>query len=211
MLSFELQPMQKVEPYDEGLLLNKVAEGDDRAFGELVKLKWNNIYSQALTYVKSTHRAEDIVQEVFLKIWEKRQAILEVDNFDSYLFIVARNYIISELRKKIAVPIGDNIVDTFEEESKQPDKVFSNKQLIELITKGIEMLPQQQKVAFRLSRDEGLSHEKIAELMELSKETVKKHICRALNFLRTYVRTQSELIILFMVLFRAWLKSFFNI
>jgi RNA polymerase sigma-70 factor (ECF subfamily) len=141
------------------------------------------------------------VQEVFFKVWEKRKTLTEVERFDSYLFIIARNYIISELRKKIAIPLGDAVVETFEEESKAPDKVLAHKQLTELVAKGMNLLPQQQKIAFALSRDEGLSHEEIAQQMELSKETVKKHICRALNFIRTYVRTNSELIIALMVLF----------
>lgn len=198
--------MEKVELYDQELVLQQVAAGDDQAFAKLVKLKWNNIYAQALTYIKSTHHAEDIVQEIFIKIWEKRHSLDEIDNFDSYLFIIARNYIISELRKKIAVPLpGENVPETFEEEARQPDRVLSNKQLNELIAKGIQMLPQQQKQAFKLSRDHGLSHEEIAEHMELSKETVKKHICRALNFLRTYIRTQSELAIPLIILFKCLL------
>lgn len=193
--------MQTVRAFDERRLLQQVAEGDEKAFAMLVEQKWNNIYAQALTYVKSTHHAQDIVQEVFLKVWEKRQTLIELERFDSYLFIIARNYIISELRKKITVPIGDKLIESFEEESKAPDRILVHKQLTELVERAMQLLPPQQKITIKLSREEGLSHEEIAKHMELSKETVKKHICRALNFLRTYVRTHSELTIIFIMIF----------
>ncbi len=195
------QSMQTVRAFDERRLLQQVAEGDEKAFAMLVEQKWNNIYAQALTYVKSTHHAQDIVQEVFLKVWEKRQTLIELERFDSYLFIIARNYIISELRKKITVPIGDKLIESFEEESKAPDRILVHKQLTELVERAMQLLPPQQKITIKLSREEGLSHEEIAKHMELSKETVKKHICRALNFLRTYVRTHSELTIIFIMIF----------
>ncbi len=65
-----------------------------------VERKWNNIFLQALTYVKVTAQAQDIVQEVFLKIWQNRNKLPIVEDFNSYLFIIARNHIISALRKR---------------------------------------------------------------------------------------------------------------
>jgi RNA polymerase sigma-70 factor (ECF subfamily) len=63
---------------DEKLLLQQIAEGSEKAFAVLVERKWNNIYWQALTYVKSTHAAQDIVQEVFVKIWQTRKKLTQV-------------------------------------------------------------------------------------------------------------------------------------
>jgi RNA polymerase sigma-70 factor (family 1) len=185
---------------EEKVLLQQIANGDEKAFAVLVERKWNNIYSQALTYIKSTHYAQDIVQEVFLKIWQKRTELPKVDRFDSYLFIIARNHIISELRKKMNSTQGLDSLD-FVEENFDPANTLSQKNLHALIAKAIELLPQQQKTAYLLSRDEGLSHEEIARQMQLSKETAKKHICRALNFLRTYLRTHSDITITLVMFF----------
>ena len=184
--------MDKNRLSDEKLLLQQIAEGDEKAFAIIVSRYWNNIYAQALTYIKSGHHAQDIVQEIFIKVWEKRQTLCNVERFDSFLFIIARNYIISELRKKIAQPLQPDFVDVYKEDSMVPDRILSFKQLREHLETAINLLPQQQKTAFLLSRDEGLSYEAIARQMNLSKETVKKHMCRALNFLRLYIKTHTD-------------------
>ncbi len=177
---------------DERLLLHQISEGDEKAFAIIVSRYWNNIYAQALTYVKSSHNAQDIVQEVFIKIWEKRQTLTSIERFDSFLFIISRNHIISELRKKLMNPLDPDLVDTYKEEGGVPDKVLSFKQMQQHLKTAIDLLPQQQRTAFLLSREAGLSYEAIAAQMDLSRETVKKHIGRALNFLRTYVRIHAD-------------------
>jgi RNA polymerase sigma-70 factor (ECF subfamily) len=177
---------------DEKLLLHQISEGDEKAFAIIVRHYWNNIYAQALAYLKSSHLAQDIVQEVFIKVWEKRQALINIERFDSFLFIMARNHIISELRKKLTTPLELDLVDVYNEEGVIPDKVLSFKQLQQHMKTAIDLLPQQQRIAFLLSREEGLSYEAIARQMEVSKETVKKHIGRALNFMRTYMRTHAD-------------------
>lgn len=184
---------------DEKLLLLQIADGNEKAFAVLVERKWNNIYLQALTYLKSPQAAQDIVQDVFIKIWQNRKKLPELESFDSFLFIIARNQIISVLRKKALFPLGPDDLE-IEEKNYLPDKVLSQKNLAALIARGIDLLPQQQKKAYLLSRDQGLSHEEIAATMQVSKEAAKKHICRALNFLRTYLKTHSDITTLFLIL-----------
>jgi RNA polymerase sigma-70 factor (family 1) len=181
-----------MDALDEKLLLQQIAEGSEKAFAVLVERKWNNIYWQALTYVKSTHAAQDIVQEVFLKIWQTRNKLPEVERFDAWLFIIARNHIISALRKKTDSPLSADEFDV-EETNYRPDTALMQKNLATLVARAIELLPPQQKKAYQLSRDNGLSHEQIAELMQISKEAVKKHICRALNFLRAYISAHADI------------------
>lgn len=196
-----------VNAHDEKLLLLQVAEGNENAFTVLVGRKWNNIYLQALTYVKVSAQAQDIVQEVFLKIWQNRKKLPAVENFDSYLFIIARNHIISALRKKRHFPLDiDNL--ELEEKNYLPDRTLAQKNLAALIARAIELLPQQQKKAYLLSRDQDLSHEEIAANMQVSKEAVKKNIVRALNFLRHYITTHSDITILFLFLYR-WAQKIF--
>jgi len=177
---------------DEKLLLQQIAEGSEKAFAVLVERKWNNIYWQALTYLKSTHAAQDIVQEVFVKIWQTRQKLPQIERFDSFLFIIARNHIISELRKRTDSSLSGEEFD-LEDQHSRPDTALMQKNLATLIARGIELLPPQQKRAYELSRDSALSHEQIAEMMQISKEAVKKHICRALNFLRSYIRAHGDI------------------
>jgi RNA polymerase sigma-70 factor (family 1) len=185
---------------DEKLLLLQIADGNEKAFAVLVERKWNNIYLQALTYLKSTQAAQDMVQDVFIKIWQNRKKLPDLESFNSFLFIIARNQIISALRKKTLFPLGPDDLE-IEEKNYLPDKALSQKNLAALIARGIDLLPQQQKKAYLLSRDQGLSHEEIAATMQVSKEAAKKNICRALNFLRTYLKTHSDIITLFLILY----------
>lgn len=189
-----------IHALDEKLLLLQIADGNEKAFAVLVERKWNNIYMQALTYVKGTHQAKDIVQDVFLKVWQNRKKLPEIERFDSFLFIMARNHIISALRKKTFFSLSADDLE-IEEKNYLPDKSLSQKNLAALIARGINLLPQQQKKAYLLSRDQGLSHEEIAAMMQVSKEAAKKNICRALNFLRTYLKTNSDITTLFMIIY----------
>jgi RNA polymerase sigma-70 factor (ECF subfamily) len=185
---------------DEKLLLTQIAEGNEKAFAVLVERTWNNIFLQALTYLKSTQAAQDMVQDVFIKIWQNRKKLPDLESFDSFLFIIARNHIISALRKKTLFPLVPDDLE-IEEKNYLPDKALSQKNLAALIARGIDLLPQQQKKAYLLSRDQGLSHEEIAATMQVSKEAAKKNICRALNFLRTYLKTHSDIITLFLIFY----------
>jgi RNA polymerase sigma-70 factor (ECF subfamily) len=184
-----------INAMDERLLLRQIAEGSEKAFAVLVAQKWNNIYWQALSYVKSSYQAQDIVQDVFLKIWQERNKLSGVERFDSFLFIIARNHIVSVLRKKTELPLSYDALEV-EEKNYLPDKILSQKNLAELIARAIEQLPQQQKTAYLQSRDLGLSHEEIAKNMQVSKEAVKKYICRALGFLRTYISAHLDITML---------------
>lgn len=188
---------------EERLLLQQIADGREEAFAALVQKYWNNVYAQALTYLKSSHHAQDLVQDLFVKVWEKRATLPKVERFDAFLFIMARNAIISALRKKLAEPLSTDVIDVYQEHSRMPDQMLSFKQLQQHFKTAIDLLPQQQKTAFLLSREEDLSYEAIAVQMNLSRETVKKHICRALNFLRNYMRIHAniQLSLFFLTLF----------
>ncbi|WP_276483728.1 RNA polymerase sigma factor [Paraflavitalea pollutisoli] len=180
---------------NERYLLDQVALGDEKAFARLVAHYWRILYGQALTYLKSTHQAQDIVQEVFVKVWEKRHQLPAIEKFDAYLFIVARNHLISALRKKIATPLDRDIAEQLPAAG-NPDEQLSYKQLQQHLTTAVNSLPAQQKTAYLLSRHEGLSFEAIASQMGLSRETVKKHICRALQSIRVYIRRHNDLVLL---------------
>lgn len=185
--------MHAYEQLEEKVLIERMANDDQFAFSVIVKRYWNIIYSQSLAYVKSTYEAQDIVQEVFLKIWVKRKSLPLVDKFDAYVFVIARNHIISSFRKKLAQSTKQLNELELEECSVNPHNRLTAKELGKIVQQGIDLLPPQQKTAFLLSREEEMSYDAIAESMGLSRETVKKHIGRALNSLRTYVRNHTGL------------------
>lgn len=176
-------------------LLTLVSQANQAAFASLVKAFWNKVYSQALAYTKSPVQAQEIVQDVFLKVWEYRDRLHTIENFSNFLFILSRNQIISGMRKNLKTKTS-NDWSILEEELLVPDKQFQYKETYSLILKGIEGLPPTRRKVFKMSRLEGMSHEEIATAMALSKSTVKGHIVLALNFLRNYVYIEDRYILL---------------
>ncbi|BAV07460.1 RNA polymerase sigma-70 factor, ECF subfamily [Filimonas lacunae] len=176
---------------DEKILLEQLAQGSEPAFAMLLDKYGNNIYSQALVYVKNTQEAQDIVQEVFMKIWEKRADLTAVTHFRSYLFIVARNHIISALRKKLQVSMATDTLE-LEDVGYVPDYTCRHRDLSRMVTAAVQMLPQQQQKAYLLSREQGLSHDEVAARMQVTREAAKKNISRALHFVRTFLRSHYD-------------------
>ena len=179
--------------YNEKELLPLIAAGDEQAFSAIVDHYWQKIYTVSLTFVKSTHIAEDVVQEVFLKVWEKRATIENVENFNSWLFILARNTIISMLRKKEPSIIAQgNLFPELPHIQPATDAAVQLKELQEIINRGIESLPEQQQRIYRMSREQELSHEEICHRLGLARSTVKNNLVKTLNFLRDYLRQQTN-------------------
>jgi RNA polymerase sigma-70 factor (family 1) len=179
--------LDKEPLHNEKELLIQISEGDQTAFGHLFEWYYGKIYSASIRYLKVHELAEDIVQTSFLKIWDKRDTLKNVERFDDYLFRIARNEMTSHFRKNIIhEKHRKRIVELFEEESGTPEDLLIVKQKRALIADLINSLPPQQKQAYRLSRDKGMNYEQIAEEMKLSVNTIKVHISLALKTLRAF-------------------------
>ena len=184
---------------NEKELLFAIAKGNEQAFKVLFDGFWNLVYTNTLTLVRSVQLAEDLSQEVFFKVWQHREKLTNVDNFKKYLYTITRNTVISEFRKEIIAfteNAPEDIVDTY----KIPAIDIELKETYNLILDGIESLPAKQKNIFRMSRFEYLSHEEIAQKMNISKETVKWHIVTSLNFLKKYLHERNASILTFLIL-----------
>ena len=193
--------------HNEGELLKLVAAGDENAYRELFHRHWDNVYSVALVLTKSVELAEDMVQDIFLKIWQKREQFTEVERFEDYLFIMARNHIYTELKKKARD-------DQFKQQVHQYFDSGINNAEIQLLTKetqvqinkAIDQLTPQQQLVYRMSREQGLSHEEIAEKLNISRNTVRNHIVQSLKQIREYLNDNVSGAILVLCL----LKIFFE-
>lgn len=168
-------------------MLLLVAAGNRQAFNSLLHARWNKVYTLALTYLRSAEDAQELTQDVFLKVWQNRAQLPSVANFDGWLFILARNGILSELRKKKARPVISAEPGEWEEDTILPDHPLIYKEASALVAKGIDALPPARKKVFTLSRIEGKSYEEIAAMLNISRNGVKDHIVKALHFLRNYL------------------------
>jgi RNA polymerase sigma-70 factor (ECF subfamily) len=177
----------------EKQLLLKVASGDEQAYRQLFHLHWDNIYNVALALTKSVELAEDMVQDIFLKIWQKRTQFVGIERFEDYLFIMARNHIYTELKKRSREDnFRDQIRDYFETSQNNADISLLTKETQEMIAKAVDQLTPQQQLIYGLSRDQGLSHEEIAEKLNISRNTVRNHIVQSLKTIRGYLQEHTN-------------------
>lgn len=163
----------------------KISASDQKAFNSLFRSLYPRLIHFASKYNRNKAVARDIVQDAFVALWEKRSHIEPDRSIQAYLYRIVRNKSLNYIRDNSNETVGlldDMLLKTAgEEKHKHPDE---EEQLIKLLKKWIEKLPNRQREAFELSRFEGLDHDEIAEVMEVSSNTVNNHIVAALSKLR---------------------------
>lgn len=184
--------------YKEPALLQQIASGNEASFRSLVDLYWPRVYGHALAYTKSLPVAEELTQDVFMDLWNSREKLPGIENFANYLFIITRNRIFKAIRGKLEDT--DTLEDIhFAEDLWLPDHQTEYRETHSLLLKGIADLPPVRRRVFTMSRMEGKSYEEICQELNISRNTVKEHIVKALNFLRNYLVTHGHRILSVMV------------
>ncbi|HVU54005.1 MAG TPA: RNA polymerase sigma-70 factor [Puia sp.] len=187
---------------NERELLDLVADGDEKAFARLFELYADITYGFAILHTKTSDSAEEVVQDIFLKLWLKRDKLREIQHFRDHLFIITRNHIIDRLRKNLREKKYQlQLARHFKEAASSPEQQMIFKESGEMIEKAVAMLPPRQQVIYRLRRNEDMSLDEIARKMDLSRLTVRNHLNKALGAIRAYLQTHSrELVSLFLLL-----------
>lgn len=168
-------------------LLTRIARGDEPAFAAFVKHHLRNIYAHCLAYVKSTEKAEELTQDIFLQLWKVRETLPSLDNPEDYIYILSRNHIFRSFRKKVQEMV-ELPGDLQQPAPERTDLQAEYKEAYALLMRGIELLPEKRRRVFVMSRIEGLSHAEIAERTGLHKVTVAQYIMLALDFLKKYLQ-----------------------
>lgn len=194
--------MPQENVYTEGELLLMISSGDEKAFRQIYELHWNRIYTMALQYLKSPVAAQDMVQEIFLKVWINRNELPALNSFGAWLHILARNFLITALRKKTtkyiwSVEDSGNVPDPIPTAEEQ----LAIKEIAGLIRKAIEQLPAQQQKIYLMSREQGLKLTEVAAELDLSHNTVREHMSKALKNIRIYLMRHLEIWTIFGPLF----------
>lgn len=182
--------MIQTSSYDEKGLLLQVSAGDEQAFRELFTAWSPKLYHFTLGLTGSPELAEDIVQDSFLKIWLRRDRLSEVEHFSSYLFRMARNQIVSGIRRKAMENlILDKRIGQPEPEA-GVDEHLHIKLVKNVIEQAVQQLPEQQRRVWRLRRQEGLRIKEVAAALGISEVTVKRHLTQAQSTLRQVLETE---------------------
>jgi RNA polymerase sigma-70 factor (family 1) len=184
-------------------ILNSLKNGDMLAFDQVYELYSHKLFSFVFRILKNDDEAEDIVQEVFVKIWESRDKLADHKLLNSYIFTIAYNNSIDLIRKRINnskyLEHLKNSSVIYEIPSIIGDVEFN--ELSSQVEKLIASLPERQKEVYLLHREKGLTYPEIAELMGISKNTVENHMAKALKYLRQNIHNSLLVNMLFICLF----------
>lgn len=177
--------VSKDNSFDESIVLGRLSEGSEDAFRMIYELYHARVYRVAERFLQNHFLAQDVVQEVFSSIWAHRKEMTKIHNLEAYIRTTARNHIYTFLRK-ISYEEKQRAVYLRATESSVNNCDFGllNDQNEQLLSKILSNLPVRQQEVFNLSRNEGLSHDHIAERLNISQGTVKNHMVRALQTIK---------------------------
>ena len=174
--------------------ISLLEKGEKCAFETLFRLYYNKLVNIAKGYLVNHQEAEGIVQNVFLKLWENKEALKEVVNINNYLYTMTKNSCLDQLKhEKVKQNFLDNSYRIKSEiqcqflQDEAASRLLEN-ELQSKINLSIELLPDKCKSVFKKSRFEGLRHSEIAAQMGISQKTVDNHITTALKHMRLHLR-----------------------
>ncbi len=173
-------------------LLRRVAEGDETAFRSLYDHYRKKIYALGLFLTRSESSAEELVQDVFLKIWEKREYLREIDYFNAWLRTVARNTAINYLRTKAMEKLELRRLPVSENDNRFTENAAADREYSALLQTAVGQLPLQQRKVYVLHRQQGLCHEAVAEKLDISVLTSKKYMKLALRSIRNFLERRMD-------------------
>lgn len=175
--------------HNDTALLTKVAAGDEAAFNKLFDAHKDRLYYYMLKITKSSEVAEEIVMDVFLKLWIGRKLLTEVRHFESFIHKVAYYKALNFLKKvsrqsilkQAYIARMENVTEL------AADELLINAEVRELLNSAVKQLPPKRKMIYMLSRERGLTHKQIAEALNISVNTVKNNMVSANKSISKYL------------------------
>jgi RNA polymerase sigma-70 factor (family 1) len=193
--------LQQTEQTPEPEFVQRLRQADTEVFWIIYNTYKSKLYWYCLKFIKSAEVAEEIVQDVFVTLWERKESLHPDSSLGAYLHTVAKHRILNHLKKesrnaaylKEKRLLADEAVNTTEMELVYAD-------YLELAQAAITRLPPQRQLIYKMSREEDMSNQEIALALGISKNTVKVQLVKALKALRASLGLKSGLIILFFLL-----------
>ncbi len=190
-------PLEEFQSYTDTQLVKLLKEHSSFAFQLLLDRYSPRIYRFAMCYLKNRQEAEEIVQEVFLKIWKIREQLSPEKPFDSFLFTIAKNGILNTIRKAKAQQAYLNYAALYPEKNIFIDQELDFRELEKICQQAADRLAPKRKAIYRLSREEHLSNAEIAARLDISVKTVENQMTSALSEIRRALRSRGFLSIFF--------------
>lgn len=185
---------------DEGrILLARLRKGDVNAFEEVYQKCNGPLYLFVFRYIKSKQEAEEIVQDVFIQLWMKKENIRENLSFKSFLFTITKNKIIDYFRRKKTKDLYLNYLRNYTEIiSTTTDQDFIYKDFDSLIAQIVNKLPEKRKMVFIMNKKLGMTRAEIADFFQVSENTVKNQLQEAMDFIRQNIRKEVFTLLFFL-------------
>ncbi len=179
--------------HGEKHLLELASQANEEAFTMLFHMYKHKLFAYILRLTESEMLAEDIVQDVFMKLWNDHTSLGNIENFGSYLFRMSKNQAINHFRRMAhETLIMAEILHQSSTGHNETQDIMALKDVEKILGDIVEKLPSQQRIIYHLSREEGRSHDEIANLLKLSPNTVKNHIVQAISTIRIQLRKHAD-------------------
>lgn len=187
--------------YSEKQLLQQLKKNDEHALTQLYKAHWQPLFLSAYNVLKDKKASEDIVQEIFLQLWLRRDTLDVRESLKAYLSTAVRYQVFHHIRKASKNKLVLKNEEALFAES--PEEGLLRKDLCGQVHKVVEDLPERCRLIYRLSREEQLTHKEIAHRLNISIKTVENQLTIALRRVRHYLEEYSIIAVYWLLLFTA--------
>ena len=170
--------MKKKDSFSDSMLLGiqqRAAAGDEEAFKQIYYLFYKKLYLFSLALVKTKEAAEEITEDVFIKVWQQKAQISAIHNLRVYLYIATKNTSLNYLSKKakdnLTQPFDNINVDLFKS-TVTPEELMITAEMYRKIQQQVEALPLRCKMIFKLIREDGLKYKEVSDILNISVNTI---------------------------------------
>jgi len=175
-------------------LFRRIAGGDTRAFEELFRRYDRRIYPFVLKIIRTEAQAQELTQEIFIKIWQNREKLAAVDNPEAYIFTIAVRHTLDQIKRRLNESrMLQRLAAVRSLTHNDTDEELLLRDRAALVQQAVDQLPPQQKAVYILSRQGGLDYDQIGQRLNISPNTVRNHLVKALQFIRSYMKDQDLL------------------
>lgn len=180
--------MEIFDDIDPQLLIARLSQGDDAAFNLVYKAYSKQLYMRIFYLVKDADITDELLQELFMKLWNKRHTLNSEKSFKAYLFTIAQNLVYNHFRKMAGErTLIQTLLQKHEHLGLSVEELFENEEAAELLQQAINQLTPQRKLVFELCKIEGKSYEETGQIMGISIATVNTHMTKSMQSIRDFL------------------------
>jgi RNA polymerase sigma-70 factor (family 1) len=175
-------------------LQGQIEKSNQRAFEDLYRLFFSRLFNFSMLYVHTKEAAEEIVNDIMIKVWNKRDDISSIENLETYLFVAVRNHSLNYLQKyshyHIAIEPESGMAEVVNIHN--PEKELEWKEINSKLHMAVEQLPDQCRTFFKLIKEEGFKYKQVAEILGLSPRTIETQLFRAIKKLSAVLKDYTD-------------------